>query len=158
MLKKISGFLFVLLLAAIMPAAVFAEDGSTSPQTNNVAERAITLSAATPKMSGQLLPNGNQAVFMYYAIPYTGNNQELALTVTFDGATNGGFANREVGFNLYSANGKLVAHRDGVKRSGRQWTARCTVASTVNQTYLLQVYNYSPNKSTCFDLTVSGLK
>jgi hypothetical protein len=142
----------LIVLAVLVPTAVFADDTAA----NSTPDKAITLTAKTAKVGAEIFPTAGQPYAAYYLLQYPGKQTQMGITVNFNAATD--FVNlRAVGINVYNPSGKLVAHRDIVKKKGPVFTAGYIIGNDNPGTYLLQIQNFT-GAPLHFDLSVSGLQ
>jgi hypothetical protein len=138
-------------------ATVTASASNTSPGT------AATVSAVNAVLGGSLVGNAAGA-FHYYTLNYPGGNSPLTVTMNATPVYNG--QGQGYGFNLYrpSSNGSsptLVATGYTTAQIANGTSNSMTITQTIHgqsaSQYQLQVYNYWPNVSISYGITVTGL-
>ena len=105
-------------------------------------------------VSGAL--TGNRAgAFAYYALTYPGDGRVVTIELRFtpgDPATKVG-----AGFNVYGANGFAIGHGQPMVNSNGDAVFRLQYADRTPATWLVQVYNYIPERSINYGLVARGI-
>jgi len=144
----------LVLLRAVLAALLLAAlSGGVALASNKTADTAVVLSAANPSGSG-IIANSGGDVFRYYRFTYPGANAQVYIHLTWNpgwGTTDAAF-----NFNLYGPGG-FVARGTRGDDVGPASTSFYTLESQMAGDYLVQVYNYAPEKTVAYTLDTTGL-
>ena len=120
--------------------------GSTPDQPAVISQPVINIGGSLAGKDG-----GN---FQYLSFDYPGSGTPLTIQLQYSPPSP--FQNGAVGFNLYDSASNLVAQGGETQRDGNGVTVSYTYTNDAGGTYLLQVFNYQPDFTANFVLTVSG--
>ena len=133
------------LAAATVPPGSLEKVGA-----NTTPEGAVAIGQSSITVGGALAGSGS---FQYFTVGYPGGS---GMTIDLRYTPPSPFANNAVGFNLYSADGTLVAQGVEAQRDGTSVTVSFTLVQEAGEVFLLQVFDYESNFSASYTLSITG--
>jgi hypothetical protein len=106
------------------------------------------------KMLGGWLTGNGGGAFHYYKVDYPGDGR--VVTISFDFAPWDPLLGAGVGFNVYGRNGYHIGQGSGAGLSSHQ-VRELSYSDDVAAIWLIQVYNYVPNRTISYRIKIGGM-